>query len=138
MTGDVTGTNEVAEGTVTAVADNLETSTIVLVDNGTNVFTSVKPGNGHGAEDNDSTIAVEGTTIAADGTTSADSASEEPATVDAVTIDSNATTIADNETSTVVPSNVTGTEQDTLLTTTIGIDYIIRIANEMVCARQSQ
>ncbi len=131
MTGDVTGTNEVAEGTVTAVVDNLETSTIVLVDNGTNVFTSVKPGNGHGAEDND-------TTIAAEGTTSADSASEEPTTVDAVTIDSNATTIADNETSTVVPSNVTGTEQDTLLTTTIGIDYIIRIANEMVCARQSQ
>jgi hypothetical protein len=131
VTGDVTGTNEVAEGTVTAVVDNLETSTIVLVDNGTNVFTSVKPGNGHGAEDND-------TTIAAEGTTSADSASEEPTTVDAVTIDSNATTIADNETSTVVPSNVTGTEQDTLLTTTIGIDYIIRIANEMVCARQSQ
>jgi hypothetical protein len=131
VTGDVTGTNEVAEGTVTAVVDNLETSTIVLVDNGTNVFTSVKPGNGHGAEDND-------TTIAAEGTTSADSASEEPTTVDAVTIDSNATTIADNETSTVVPSNVTGTEQDTLLTTTIGIDYIIRTANEMVCARQSQ
>jgi len=131
VTADVTGTNEVAEGTVTAVVDNLETSTIVLVDNGTNVFTSVKPGNGHGAEDND-------TTIAAEGTTSADSASEEPTTVDAVTIDSNATTIADNETSTVVPSNVTGTEQDTLLTTTIGIDYIIRIANEMVCARQSQ
>ncbi len=124
MTADVTGTNEAAEETATAAAANLETSTNVLAEDSTDVPTSIKPGNGHGAEGDNDTTAVEGTT-------SADGASEEPATVAAVTIDSNATNVADNETATVVPSDVTGTGPDTLLTTTIGTDYIIQTGNGM-------
>jgi hypothetical protein len=76
-------------------------------------------------------------------TTSADSASDQPATVETVTIDSNVTTIADNETATDDAADVTTvslidetTGNDTLFTTTIGIDYIIQTSNGMVCARQ--
>ncbi len=76
-------------------------------------------------------------------TTSADSASDQPATVETVTIDSNVTTIADNETATDDAADVTTvslidetTGNDTLFTTTIGTDYIIQTSNGMVCARQ--
>jgi hypothetical protein len=78
-------------------------------------------------------------------TTSADSASDQTATVEAVTIDSDVTTIADNETATDdgAAADVTAvslidetTGNDTLFTTTIGIDYIIQTSNGIVCARQ--
>jgi len=45
-----TGATEVT----TVIDDNLETSTIIVVDNGTDIFTSVQPGNGH-ATDEDTT-----------------------------------------------------------------------------------
>jgi hypothetical protein len=102
----VTGDSEV---TATVVDDTLETSTIIIVDNGTDVFTSIKPGNGHGADD--------------------DEASNDTVTV------VNETIAADNETTTDV-SDVT--DSDILETTTIGTGYIILISNGMVCARQYQ
>ena len=121
------GTEEATSGTSTAVLDDLETSTIVLVDNDADIFTSVKPGDGDVTEDDDTTVITEGTA-------GADSVSEQTATVEVVTVDTNATTIFDNETATDVTTDVTTisvtdneTGNDTLWTTTIGIDYIIQI-----------
>ncbi|CAF3609191.1 unnamed protein product [Adineta steineri] len=72
--------------TVTAIDSVLETSTIVIVDNGTNIFTSIKPGDSDSGND---------TSIAAEGTTSATGA-----TVELTTVDASLTTVFDNETST--------------------------------------
>ncbi len=132
VTADTTGASEAAEVTATATDANLETATVVVVDNGTDVFTSVKPGNGHGAEQNNDT-------------TGADAVSDQTVTAEAVTSDSNATATADNGTATdaapdvtTVPSIDTATGNDTLTLTTIGTDHIIQTSNGMVCARQYQ
>jgi len=65
-------------------------------------------------------------------TTSADSVSNQTAIVEAVTVDSNKPTVADNETVTdagfdvtTISLNDTETGNDTLWTTTIGIDNTI-------------
>lgn len=79
-----------AEGTVTVEVADVDTSTIVIVDNGTDIFTSVKPGNGQTTDDDD----------ASNATTSATDASSQAVTVEAVTIDANGTTSDANETST--------------------------------------
>jgi len=132
VTADTTGASEAAEVTATATDANLETATVVVVDNGTDVFTSVKPGNGHGDEQNNDT-------------TGADAVSDQAVTAEAVTSDSNATATADNGTATdaapdvtTVPSIDTATGNDTLTLTTIGTDHIIQTSNGMVCARQYQ
>jgi hypothetical protein len=105
----VTGDNEV---TATVVDDTLETSTIIIVDNGTDVFTTIKPENGHATDEED--------------------ASNDTVTIIAeTTISDNATTIADNETTTddskITTEVIEVTGKDTLWTTTISIDYIILI-----------
>lgn len=84
------GTATAAEGTVTVEVADVDTSTIVIVDNGTDIFTSVKPGNGQTTDDDD----------ASNATTSATDASSQAVTVEAVTIDANGTTSDANETST--------------------------------------
>ncbi|CAF3691198.1 unnamed protein product [Adineta steineri] len=108
VTVDVNGTSDAtADENVTSV--DLETSTIILVDNGTDIFTSIKPDGSDTEQDNATAIIIEGTTIVNEN----------------VTIDSNATTIVYNETATdinigltTISSNDTTSENDTISATT--------------------
>ncbi len=103
-------------GPATGVVDNLETSTSIVAENGTDILTTGKPGNGHatdGEASNDTSAIADETTIAS-------------VTVELTTVDTNIATSSDNETS---------TEAAGLQITTIGTDYIILISNGMVCAR---
>ncbi|CAF1672626.1 unnamed protein product, partial [Adineta steineri] len=107
VTADVNGTSDAADEKVTSA--DLETSTIIIVDNGTDIFTSIKPDGSDIEQDNATAIIIEGTT----------SVNEN------VTIDSNATTIAYNETATdinigltTISSNDTTSENDTISATT--------------------
>ncbi|UJR23322.1 hypothetical protein I4U23_026336 [Adineta vaga] len=116
VTVDANSTDEATDGKATSVNNNLETSTILIVDNGTDIFTTVLPGNGQTTEDDNATAVIN------NGTTSLDSIT----TFESITIDSNLTTIADNETVTdvgidvtTISLNDTATGNDTLWTTTI-------------------
>ncbi len=103
-------------GPATGVVDNLETSTSIVAENGTDILTTGKPGNGHatdGEASNDTSAIADETTFAS-------------VTVELTTVDTNIATSSDNETS---------TEAAGLQITTIGTDYIILISNGMVCAR---
>ncbi|CAF1253140.1 unnamed protein product [Adineta ricciae] len=89
---DVTTVDEV----VTSVENNLETSTILVVDNGTDIFTTIIPGGDTGIENTTNAVAGNETTSA-----------DQITTIDSITVDSNQTVVAGNETVTDVGIDVT-------------------------------
>ena len=123
--------NKNGTDTATTVAADLEVSTIGAADNDTDVFTSAKPSNGHGADD-------EG---ASNDTSTATGVSDEAVTVDTATVDTNITTIADNGTvtdelaETTASSNDTAAESNESNATTIGTDRVTPASDwpRMVC-----
>ncbi|CAF1607632.1 unnamed protein product [Rotaria magnacalcarata] len=112
-----TENTKAAEGSETTNTGNVEAST------GGDDLTSAKPGNGHGSEDESSTASASGDT------TSADGATHDATTVEAVTVGTDGTTNAADETTAHAGSDVStaslvdaSTESGASLTTVIDYD----------------
>ena len=120
--------------TTAEVDVNLENSTIASDDNSTDVFTSAKPGNGHGGDDEEASNA---TISDVEVTTGADSASNDTVDLEVTTIDANITTIASNETE-IVGTTIDPSGEDGTNATTIGIICLVQPSTRMVYARSSQ
>ncbi|CAF0862208.1 unnamed protein product [Adineta ricciae] len=106
-----------AAGTAATVVDGgSETSTIIIVDNGTDVFTTIQPGNGHATDEAANDTSADATKIS------------DVTALDLTTVDSNVTDIADvRETTQSLDRKTWGT--------TIGTNRMNPILNSMVCAR---
>ena len=121
-TADVSRIDEGTEETNTTADDSLETSTVIIVDNSTDVSTSAEPGS-------DATNITEETA-------SADDTSDQTTATDVVDTDSNTVTTAATETIADVTADVTSAtvagdiaENDTILITTTGtIKYYLNLA----------
>jgi hypothetical protein len=115
---DTTEDSQINEGQATTAVVNLETSTI-NADNDTDSSVSLKPGNGHDDEAANATVA---------------DTTDQPVTVESITVDTNGTAGADNETSTDAPNNG-GITIDTDITTILGIQRLTCDTNGLPCAR---
>lgn len=96
MTGEGSVTNDTADGSASTGGITVEVSTVAGADNGTDSVTTVNPGPDQVTADENSTAIIDSASTNSDATT-----------VETITVDSNATTVADNETTTDAGVDVT-------------------------------